>query len=158
MLCTKCKKNEATVHYQEIINGKKKEYNLCQDCANQMKLFSFDPFDLDPLWLTPNLFRETSVTCPHCGLSLDRFSKEGKFGCQDCYRAFSDQVPSLLNRIHGHSRHVGKIPKRGGGALRVKTQLESLHSQMDKAVAEQNFEQSAQLRDEIKRLEGGEQA
>lgn len=157
MLCSKCNKNPATVHYQEIINGKKAEYDLCQECANKMKLFSFHSFDLDPLWLTPNLFRENKLSCPRCGLTLQEFSEEGKFGCLDCYQAFSDQVPSLLKRIHGHTRHTGKIPKRGGGALRIKSQLDELHSKMDQAVQEQNFELAAQLRDEIKRLEGGEQ-
>lgn len=157
MLCSKCNKNTATVHYQEIINGEKTEYDLCQECANKMKLPVFGTFNLDPLWLTPKLFQETKVSCPRCGLTLREFSEEGKFGCQECYQAFSDQVPSLLKRIHGHSRHIGKIPKRGGGALRIKTQLQSLRNQMNQAVQEQNFEQAAKLRDEIKRLEEGEQ-
>ena len=33
MLCENCKKKEATVFYEENINGKKKSYKLCPDCA-----------------------------------------------------------------------------------------------------------------------------
>jgi protein arginine kinase activator len=33
MLCSECGKNEATVHYTHIINGKKTEKHLCEQCA-----------------------------------------------------------------------------------------------------------------------------
>lgn len=35
MLCDDCKKNEATIHVTNIVNGKKTESHLCQDCANK---------------------------------------------------------------------------------------------------------------------------
>ena len=142
------------MHYQENINGKKAEYDLCEACANKMQLPDFSGFSLDPLWMTPKLFREQETGCPVCGLTLREFSKGGKFGCGACYQAFSRQVPSLLQGIHGHTRHTGKIPKRSGKKLRVKTKLEELKAQMNQAVAEQNFELAAKLRDEIKGLEG----
>ena len=37
MLCEKCKKNEATVFYRENVNGKEKNYSLCQKCAEKLE-------------------------------------------------------------------------------------------------------------------------
>ncbi|MBE7043609.1 MAG: hypothetical protein E7399_09020 [Ruminococcaceae bacterium] len=154
MLCSKCGKHPATIHYQENINGKKAEYDLCEACANQMKLTEFSGFSLDPLWMTPKLFREETDACPFCGLTLREFSKGAKFGCAECYNAFSRHVPSLLKRIHGHTKHTGKIPKRAGKALRTENKIEELKTEMNRAVLEQNFELAAHLRDQIKELEG----
>ena len=33
MLCDKCKTNQATVHIRQNINGKVREYDLCDKCA-----------------------------------------------------------------------------------------------------------------------------
>ena len=33
MICESCKKNEATVFYEESINGTKRSYSLCAACA-----------------------------------------------------------------------------------------------------------------------------
>ena len=38
MLCEKCKKNEAQVHYTENINGKETSMSLCHECASKMQL------------------------------------------------------------------------------------------------------------------------
>ena len=35
MKCEKCGKNEATFHYQSIINGDREEYHLCEDCVKE---------------------------------------------------------------------------------------------------------------------------
>ena len=156
MLCSNCGKHPATIHYQETINGKKTEYDLCSICAQKMNLADFGGFTLDPLWMTPKLFREKDVRCPLCGLSLQEFSKGGKFGCSQCYRSFSSQLPSLLKRIHGHLKHTGKLPKRGAKAVKTKNKIEELKQQMQQAVSEQNFERAAKLRDKIKGMEGAE--
>lgn len=37
MLCERCKKNEATFYYHENVNGNKKTYRLCRDCANELE-------------------------------------------------------------------------------------------------------------------------
>ena len=36
MLCEKCRIREANIKYTEIINGVKKEHNLCSQCAREM--------------------------------------------------------------------------------------------------------------------------
>ena len=41
MLCQKCKKNEATVHYKKVVNGKQTEMYLCPECADGLGSFDF---------------------------------------------------------------------------------------------------------------------
>ena len=79
-------------------------------------------------------------------------------GCPQCYRAFSGQVPKLLESIHGSSHHRGKIPVAGGGKTSMVGQLAAKKQQLEALVAQEKFEEAAVLRDEIKALEekGGE--
>ena len=37
MLCTKCGKKEATVYYKQNITGKITDYNLCSECAAEIR-------------------------------------------------------------------------------------------------------------------------
>ncbi len=49
MLCDICRKNEATIHINEIINGKSKAVNLCAECAEKQSKsgkLSFESFNL----------------------------------------------------------------------------------------------------------------
>jgi hypothetical protein len=74
-------------------------------------------------------------------------------GCAECYHAFQFQLRPLLRRIHGDTRHRGKVPARDGeGAVRSR-QIQRLHDELQRAVEREEFEHAAAIRDEIKRLE-----
>ena len=67
-------------------------------------------------------------------------------------------MPSI-NRIHGKAKHAGKVPVRSESKVQVKEKtseekLAELNREMEKAVAEQNFERAAIIRDEIKKMKG----
>ena len=36
MICERCKKKEATVFYEENINGATRSYSLCSECAAEL--------------------------------------------------------------------------------------------------------------------------
>jgi protein arginine kinase activator len=72
-----------------------------------------------------------------------------RFGCAECYTAFRDEVVPLLRNMHRGSTHVGKVPE-GLVALQVKNQrLKDLRSRLDQAIAAENYEEAAGIRDEI---------
>lgn len=170
MLCQRCGEKEATVHLTKIINGKKTEIFLCEDCAEetgQLSLSTGDPFSFHNLLADIlNSGLESSVKeskkslkCDQCGMAYEEFSKEGLFGCSKCYETFSDKIERLAKRIHGSSLHQGKVPKRRGGKLRIKKEIEELKEKMHKEVEKENFEKAAEIRDKIHDLEdklGGE--
>ena len=97
--------------------------------------------------------RVVHVQCPRCGLLYSAFRETGRLGCAECYTAFQFQLRPLLRRIHGDTRHRGKVPARDGeGAVRSR-QIQRLHDELQRAVEREEFEHAAAIRDEIKRLE-----
>ncbi|MDD3765819.1 MAG: UvrB/UvrC motif-containing protein [Eubacteriales bacterium] len=161
MLCQNCNKKTASVHFVKVINDVKTEMHLCDTCAaaNQ-EVSSVDNFDITVSDIINSFFTQmpsvampSMLTCHACGLSFDNFSKTGKLGCSICYDDFGDKIQSTLNRIHGSVKHMGKIPKRSGSAAH---QIAKLQKQLEDAIAQENYEQAAVLRDEIRKLEEGD--
>lgn len=157
MLCQKCKINNANVKIIRNINGDVKEYFLCSSCAesegvglssNIYKDFMKDTFFGIP---TPEL--SFAKTCTNCGLSYPEFKKNPKFGCEKCFDAFSTALPNLIKDIQGATVHTGKIPKRSGSELLKKKKINDMKEELKKAIAEENFELAAKLRDEIRGME-----
>ena len=136
MLCEKCKNKEATVFYEENINGNKRSYSLCADCAAEIQKqgqFSFGPAlsfpSLDDLHneLFGGLFglgelapREKK-SCPLCRATFADFRKEGKMGCPACYTTFASELGDTIRSIHGNVKHAGRPPPDSVGVKRKRT-------------------------------------
>lgn len=163
MLCEDCGKNQATVHFTKIINGKVIELHLCESCAAKHKEFEINPSFSFHKFLTGLLDNmqegqvpisfEQEIKCDSCGMTYDRFKQIGKFGCSNCYESFRKKLTLLFRQIHGHDTHVGKVPKRAGGKLSVRREIERLKSELDAKVQAEEFEQAAVIRDKIKELQ-----
>ncbi len=86
------------------------------------------------------------IVCPACGLKYMEFRASGRFGCPEDYRLFAMGLSRILSRYHGASRHIGKSPRpRRGGAERLR-----LRSELKAAVAREDYEAAARLRDQLK--------
>jgi protein arginine kinase activator len=165
MLCQECNKKPATLHFTKIVNGEKTEFHICESCAREKGelipgtangfsihnllsgLLDFDPTQAS-IGNKPQQLR-----CEHCGLTYSQFSKIGRFGCSECYEKFADRLDPLFKRVHGNTVHVGKVPKRTGGMIRYKRQIEKLKLDMQASIAREEFEQAAKIRDQIRELE-----
>jgi protein arginine kinase activator len=158
-----CGKNPATVHFTEIHDNRMTEIHVCERCAEEKGLqasattHKFDIADLltglvDTM-SSSDEERVGRIQCPRCGLLYSAFRETGRLGCAECYSAFQFQLRPLLRRIHGDTRHRGKVPARDGeGAVRSR-QIQRLHDELQRAVEREEFEHAAAIRDEIKRLE-----
>lgn len=62
-------------------------------------------------------------------------------------------MEKTLKSIHGHARHVGKAPAHLAGEMDAQRQMEDLRRQMDEAIAVEDFEQAAVLRDRIREIQ-----
>ncbi|MDI3533739.1 MAG: protein arginine kinase activator [Thermosediminibacterales bacterium] len=165
MLCTNCKKRPATVHYTKIVNGEKTEMHLCQVCAKEISdfQFNFEPnFSIHNLLAgllnsmaepTVGIDYQRNEHCPSCGMSFNEFSQIGRFGCNECYSAFEGRIEPILKRIHGSSVHTGKVPRRAGGELKVKREIDLLKAELDRVVKLEEYEKAAEIRDKIRELE-----
>lgn len=163
MKCQKCGVKEATTHVKRTVNGNSAEYHLCSECAGEMgyeNIFSGMSFNLNNFFgsflgegTKPAHGAVSQRHCSLCGSSFEDIAESGKVGCAECYTTFYDRLLPSLQRIHGRTEHSGKIPASAGPKAKKIKQLEELKGKMSAAVNEQNFEEAARLRDEIKKLE-----
>ncbi len=168
MLCQDCKKREAQVHLTQIINNEKLSLSLCKECAAALGFHS--PLDNVPFPLAeilsglaepdPTLQEETlkdDLVCQSCGLSFTEFTRQGRFGCGDCYSAFRGRLEPIMRKIHGASLHRGRNPEYAkiddAAALPIKEE-ERLETELNRAIAEEDFERAAELRDKLKSVRG----
>lgn len=86
-------------------------------------------------------------------MTYSQFSKIGRFGCSSCYKYFNDRLDPLFKRVHGNTVHVGKVPKRTGGHIQVKRKLDDLRRELQYRILQEEFEEAAALRDQIRELE-----
>ena len=168
MLCQNCGKNEATTHIKQIINGDMAESHLCSDCASHLgytDMFSGFGLNLSELFggflgdMMPSLSSGKTQRCAKCGTSFEEIVRDGRVGCEDCYTTFYDRLLPSIQRIHGKIKHSGKVstaPVEAPKQETVEEKIEKLKAAMNEAVAKQEFEEAAKIRDEIKALEGGE--
>jgi protein arginine kinase activator len=154
MLCEVCKEREATVHLTQVVDGAIKKLHLCEDCAAKSGFDVQGPLSITDILLGMGVQKASEAagserTCPRCHMRRTDFKKTGRFGCAECYTAFAEELPPLLKAMHRSDHHVGKIPQREGARVRASAELARLQQGMDKAIASENFEEAARLRDQI---------
>lgn len=144
MLCQICKKNPATVHVQEIVNGEKRVMHFCAECAEKKSML--EPFlqgmtlagllqkitemekegSVDPKKTESpdgaagesreNRETEEETVCPECSWSLEQLKKTGRMGCPSCYTTFFPLLRKELAGIHRGLHYCGHDPERRTGS------------------------------------------
>jgi protein arginine kinase activator len=159
MLCENCGDKDASIHYTQIEKNEMHTFHLCEECAAAKGLqpgVNVGNFPLtDFLAQMSRAESATGAPCAFCGLSLEEFKKTGRLGCSHCYVTFESHLSGLLRRLHGGTQHVGKVylPPNPSEAAQ-KERLAGLRRRLDHAVQAEDFERAAQIRDEIRTLEG----
>ena len=158
MNCDVCKTNQATVFLTQIVDGKMQKVNLCEACSKEKGVTDPTGFALADLLLGLGAAQEMErggavQKCPSCGFSQADFKKTGRLGCANCYTTFADGLASLLKGMHKGTDHLGKVPARLAKTLERESQLKTLQRDLRKAVAEENYESAADIRDRIRHLD-----
>ncbi|MCC6907015.1 MAG: UvrB/UvrC motif-containing protein [Phycisphaerales bacterium] len=114
----------------------------------------------------------TNNACPECGLAFAQFRQSGLLGCPACYAAFEGQLSPLLARAHDRgTHHKGKLPRRlrevsgtsvpppvkpvrpapasRAAAAEIVARVKELRERLTQAIAAEQYEIAAQLRDEL---------
>ena len=160
MLCDNCGKNTATTHIRSVVNGKSTERHLCAECAAKEGIGTIGNMGLDSM--LASMFGDVltlnpagaSVRCKCCGSTFSDIANTGKAGCPDCYRTFYNEFLPYLNRVHGSVKHIGKTLKSADKpAGKQEDEITALKSELANLVSEEKFEQAAQVRDKIRKLE-----
>ncbi|OZB90221.1 UvrB/UvrC motif-containing protein [Paenibacillus sp. XY044] len=168
MLCQECGKRPATLHFTKIVNGEKTEFHFCESCAREKGemipgtsggfsihslLSGLMDIDMTSKGAASSAKAAQSLRCEECGMTYSQFSKIGRFGCSSCYKYFGDRLDPLFKRVHGSTAHVGKLPKRGGSKIQAKRKIDGLKLELQQRIHEEEFEEAAKLRDQIRKLE-----
>ena len=171
-LCEECGVNEACYTISVMMGGQITQRHLCADCMAKMNM-NLAAGNVKHLLSAimsaiSGGVEETAanavapaddVICERCNTTLSQFTKSGKLGCPQCYKAFREQLTPMLQQIHGRVQHAGRKPLDDEAAQRRRDAYDRLTRQLEQAVAVEDFETAAILRDQLKHLsnaEGGE--
>ena len=177
MLCQHCKQREANTHIVKTVGNKRVELFLCPVCAKAggyTSGFSISDFLFGDM-MSSAFAPTASDRCPECGTSFGQISKKGTVGCGKCYEHFREKLMPTVSSLHSSPVHKGKTPKGAVSAskasaanekieetpkkktvrLTKEKKIEKLKGEQREAIAAENFEKAAELRDKIKKLEGG---
>ena len=164
MHCQICKKNQATIHLTEINDGIRTEMHLCEACAQENGIAAKSQLSVNELLnnllatqpTDEELFgtEEQTISCPHCGFTLEQFTKEATLGCPYDYEVFEKSLLPLIEKAHnGKSTHCGKVPSKTSGDAKRQIELVGLRQKLDAAVKNEDYELAAELRDKINQME-----
>ena len=141
MKCERCGRNEATFYYQSNINGRVTQVHLCPDCAAELGYTSrleqsFRPFRrsfFDPFSLLEDF-----------GMLANRMT-EFPAPLEEAARAAAgiEDTPDTPVGLVGRDEEV---------RLQKERQRNALENQLKAAVDDENYEEAARLRDELKKL------
>ena len=163
MLCESCHDKEATVHLTQVADGSVEKIHLCEECASKSGFDLHGPVSISDILVgmggaldQPGAER----SCPRCHLRRADFKKTGRLGCPVCYETFTAELMPLVKAMHRSEQHMGKVPSREDVRVRMSAEIASLQKELDDAVAAENYEEAAKLRDRIqkarsKAAEGG---
>ncbi len=160
MQCDVCKKKPATVFLTQIVEGKMQKVNLCEPCSKEKGVADPTGFALTDLLLGVGSADEVDnpiggLRCPACGFSQAELKKTGRLGCSVCYDTFEESLQPLLKAMHKGLIHQGKVPARALRAHQQEMQIRDLQRDLNAAVAGENFEAAASIRDQLRQLELG---
>ena len=145
MICDLCRSNLAKIKVSRYVGGRVINLSLCEDCYQNL--------DATLLTMIQN-GAFTDTPCPQCGTAYNTIKATGKFGCPTCYTHFKDRAAGLLQNIHGGAVHKGKRPDTVVDVItEEKSRLHTLKEQLQQCIINQEFEQAAVLRDQIRELE-----
>jgi protein arginine kinase activator len=161
MQCDVCQQKEATVFLTQIVGGKMQKVNLCEACSKEKGVNDPTGFALADLLLGMGAAQEierspSGITCSVCGFTQADFKKTGRLGCSACYDVFAESLESMLKNMQKGSEHVGKSPASLVKNRQMDAQIKDLQSSLERAVAEEEYEKAADLRDQIRRIESGQ--
>lgn len=171
--CDKCDQ-PATVHLTEIVDGNKIEKHLCGQCAEDEGITIKANVPIGQL--LENILQQATehiaptvskgkeksspvaqAVCEVCGMSFADFNETGLLGCPNDYEAFGRLIErSVMNCQDSAKQHLGKIPSQADKTIERQATVLKLRAELRKSIQAENYEQAANLRDQIKSLEGQE--
>lgn len=136
---------------------------LCSACAEELRIYPQHPpanvsaSDLLAGLLDSAVEQQGTSECPECGQTMDELRRTGRAGCPNCYIHFQSLITTHLKRAGWPARHNGRYPARLTQYRDFFQQRETLHQELDSAVAAEDYEAAARVRDQLDQRSEGPQ-
>lgn len=91
--------------------------------------------------------------CPGCGLQYQQLRQGGRAGCAQCWPTYQRTVEAALAKAAPAVQHTGRSPVTTQAAQRSRARREALQRRLDEAIAREDYESAAQLRDALRRAD-----
>lgn len=135
-----------------VIGGESTSRHLCRECVKKYQTGDLQSVLAAVMSAMAEKKQSPEITCPRCGETYAEFQKTGMLGCAECYGAFRKELTPLITRVQGRAQHAGRRPPVNPEEQERQSQMEELRKQMEAAVAEENFEEAARLRDQLRAM------
>ena len=132
MKCENCGRNDATFYYRSNVNGRVSEAHLCEECASALGYRT----ELGGAW-------------------DDLFSLLPRVvGGEDFAPSFTPAARRALHILPSEEEHEQPLlSEKEQREVRRERERNALHIALDEALEQEDYEQAAKLRDELRRLE-----
>ena len=123
-------------------------------------------------------FMKSASVCMNCNTSFEDFINTGLFSCPKCYTTYEERIDPILKKLQGSNQHIGrkahnlkninedleKIKEKSKSVKNKEEEkienkntkenkLEKLKKDLELAIKDERYEDAAQIRDEINKLE-----
>jgi protein arginine kinase activator len=158
MKCDLCDK-EAVVHEVMMRDGQQLHVHLCGEHAAAKGYGG--PTGMMPEHIAEQLQKRAkkkrprkAIACDLCGMTLANYRSGGLLGCPECYRVFERQLEPIIGRAQaGATHHCGHAPPQAVQHVDRKLHRSKLLRELNEAVAAEQYERAARLRDQLQELE-----
>ncbi|MGQ0648162.1 MAG: UvrB/UvrC motif-containing protein [Gemmatimonadaceae bacterium] len=157
-----CREHDASVHLTKVVQGDVTLVHLCAKCAAERGIettVTTPPKNvlgefLHAVQQQATVEKSEATRCSFCTMTLKDFRATGRLGCAHCYATFETSLRELLRRVHGSAQHVGrKYMPPAPELLERATTIGELRDRLRRAIANEEFELAASIRDKIKGFE-----
>lgn len=153
-----CCPNPAVVHETLVQNGVRSEIHLCAEHAVERGYIL--PTSVGPALVVGKLLERqpqaparAARSCPACGMTMQVLRESGLVGCAECYRQFEDELAAIIGRTQeGALVHVGRHPSQASNLIDRAAMRNRMVRELREAVAREEYERAARLRDEMHAL------
>jgi len=150
-----CCSNPAVVHETLMTGGVRTEVHLCAEHAVERGYVL--PTSIGPALVVGKLLEKatqaaarTTKACPTCAMTMQVLRESGLVGCADCYRHFEDELGAIIARTQeGAAAHVGRHPAQASSLIDRAALRNRMVRELREAVAREEYERAARLRDEM---------
>jgi len=128
--CERCGNHPGEIRYTEVVGGETRKMMICEECAEELGFGeeeSRGPTAAEPpsgssavpgavVFATAGIPMDREflkLRCPGCGVRGAELRNASLLGCGTCYETFAPWLDPILERLHGASRHRGRLPGEG---------------------------------------------